>query len=153
VISLEPSLESLDGLSGVDSLCLFLTEDDRPLSGAAGYLDWRMCGALSRVLLNGVFKGERGEKMLMPTFSKVPAPRLFAVGVGQSRQLDAAAFGTLLETSATMLKRAGVSSVAISLPRGPLDDAARADALKHKFVPAFGGTVSIFAEKGLRALL
>jgi hypothetical protein len=152
--SFEPSLEAIDGLSGVDALCVFVTEDDRPLQGAAGYLDWRMCGALSRVLLGGFFKGDRGEQLLMPTRGGVSPVKLFAVGAGPSKTLDASTLGLLLESSALMLKRAGVSSVALSLPKCGLDDASRADVVKKRFAPSFApGTTTVFAEKSLRALL
>ncbi len=152
--SCEPSLESIDTLKEVDALCLFVTDDDRPLAGAAGFLDWRMCGSLSRVLLQGFFKGDRGEQLLMPTSGGVQAVKLFAVGAGPSKTLDASTLGLLLESSALMLKRAGVTSVAISLPRCALDDAAKADAVKKRFAPSFApGTTTLFAEKALRALL
>jgi hypothetical protein len=154
VTSFEPSLESIDSLTGIDAVCVFVTEDDRPLGGAAGYLDWRMCGSLSRVLLQGFFKGDRGEQLLMPTSGGVPAVKLFAVGAGPSKTLDASTLGLLMESSALMLKRAGVSSVALSLPRCSLDDASRAEVLKKRFAPSFApGTTAVFAEKGLRALL
>ena len=152
--SLDPSLESIDSLSGVDALCVFVTDDDRPLSGAAGYLDWRMCGALSRVLLQGFFKGDRGEQLLMPTSGGVSTVRLFAVGAGNSKALDASTLGLLLESSALMLKKAGVTSVALSLPKCGVDDTARAEAVKKRFAPSFApGTTTVFAEKSLRALL
>lgn len=151
--ALEPSLDALDALVDADALCLLLTEDDRPLSGAAGYLDWRLCGGLSRVLLKGFFKGERGEQLLMPTSGHVPTVKLFAVGAGSSKSLDASVLNTVLATSAAMLKKAGVTSVALSLPRCTLDDAAKAEAVKKHFAPAFGGSVAVFAEKSLRALL
>lgn len=152
--ALEPSLESIDSLTGVDALCVFVTDDDRPLGGAAGFLDWRMCGSLSRVLLQGFFKGDRGEQLLMPTSGGISTVRLFAVGAGPSKSLDASTLGLLLESSAHMLKRAGVTSVALSLPKCPLDDASRADAVKRRFAPSFApGTTTVFAEKSLRALL
>lgn len=151
---MEPSLEAIDALTGVDALCVLVAEDDRPLAGAAGYLDWRMCGSLSRVLLQGFFKGERGDQLLMPTSGGVGPVKLFAVGAGSSKSLDEPALGALLESCAQMLKKAGVTSVALSLPRCAVDDAARAEAMKKRFQPAFApGTVALFAEKPLRALL
>ncbi|MBL8950760.1 MAG: peptidase M17 [Myxococcaceae bacterium] len=152
--SFEPSLDAVDTLKDIDALCVFVADDDRPLTGAAGYLDWRMCGSLSRVLLQGFFKGDRGEQLLMPTSGGVPAVKLFAVGAGPSKSLDASTLGLLLESSALMLKRAGVQSVAVSLPKCGLDDAAKAEAVKKRFVPSFSpGTTALFAEKALRALL
>jgi hypothetical protein len=154
VISHEPSLESIDSLQGVDALCVVLTEDDRPLTGAAGYLDWRMCGSLSRVLLQGFFKGDRGDQLLMPTSGGVSAIKLFAVGAGSSKSLDESTLGLLLENAAQMLKKAGVSTVALALPRCSLEDATKADVVKKRFAPMFApGVTQVFAEKSLRALL
>jgi len=152
--AVDPSLDSIDSLTGVDALCVVVTDDDRPLTGGAGYIDWRMCGALSRVLLRGFFKGDRGEQLLMPTSGGITAVKLFAVGAGSSKSLDESTFGLLLENAAQMLKRAGVTSVALSLPRAGLDDQKKAEAVKKRFAPMFApGLTTVFAEKSLRALL
>ncbi len=34
--------------------------------GGGGFVDWRLCGALSRALLEGFFAGAPDEKLLMP---------------------------------------------------------------------------------------
>jgi hypothetical protein len=151
----EPSLETLDGLTGCDALCLFLAEDDRPLTGAAGYVDWRMGGGLSRVLLQGFFVGAREDQLLVPTAGKLPVPRLFAIGVGKEASLDAAGLAKVLEGAAATLRRAGVASVALALPKGAaLADEVRVDALKKHFLPGFGtGAVTLLAERGVRTLL
>ncbi len=151
----EPSLESLDGLIGCDALCLFVAEDDRPLSGAAGFVDWRLGGGLSRVLQQGFFVGAADDRLLFPTGGTLPVPRVFAVGVGPDASVDAAKLGSLLEGAAAMLKKAGVSSVALALPKAnALNDEARVEAIKRHFVPGFGnGNVTVLADRGVRALL
>ncbi len=151
----EPSLEALDGLDGCDALCLFIAEDDRPLSGAAGFVDWRLGGGLSRVLQQGFFVGALDDRLLIPTSGNLPVPRIFAVGVGVEAGLDAARLGRVLEGAAAMLKKAGVGSVALALPRGAaLGDEARVDALKRHFLPGFASNaVTVLAERGVRALL
>lgn len=151
----EPSLEALDALLGCDALCLFVAEDDRPLSGAAGFVDWRLGGGLSRVLEEGFFVGALDDRLLVPTSGSLPVPRIFAVGIGREADLDAARLGKVLEGAAAMLKKAGVGSVALSLPRGAsLGDEARVEALKRHFLPGFGnGVVTVLAERGVRALL
>ena len=151
----EPSLESLDGLGACDALCLFLAEDDRPLSGAAGYIDWRMNGGLSRVLMQGFFVGAADDTLLIPTSAGLSVSRLFAVGVGKEASLDAGRLGKVLEGAAAMLKKAGVASVALALPRGAaLSDEVRVEALKKHFLPGFAaGAVTVLAERGVRALL
>ncbi len=151
----EPSLEALDGLIGCDALCLFVAEDDRPLSGAAGFVDWRLGGALSRVLQQGFFVGAADDRLLFPTGGTLPVPCVFAVGVGLEASVDAARLGRFLEGAAAMLKKAKVGSVALALPRAAsVGDAARVEALERHFRPGFGnGAVTVLAERGVRALL
>lgn len=150
----EPTLDSIDALEGVDAFCLMVASDDRPLSGAAGFLDWRLLGALSRVLLQGFFKGERGEKLLIPTQGKVPPVRAFAVGVGPGGQVDVNLLEELLAETAEVLKKAGVASVALALPEAPgVSDAGRAEAVRSKFAPAFGGQVILLADKAVKQAL
>ncbi len=149
----EPSLEALDGLT-CDALCLFVAEDDRPLSGAAGFVDWRLGGGLSRVLQAGFFVGVVDDKLLFPTSGSLAVPKVFAIGIGKEASLDAPTLGRVLEGAAATLKKAGVASVALALPKGPLDDEARVEALKRHFLPGFGnGPVTVLAERGVRALL
>lgn len=154
VSALEPSLTSLDALVGVDALCLFVAQDDRPLHGAAGFADWRLCGALSRVLEGGFFAGQRGEQLLMPTSGQLPPLKLFAVGAGPSNTLTAEALGALLDAGGAMLKKAAVRSVAVALPKAPnVDEAVKAQLIKSRFAGAFGGSVQVLAERALKALL
>ena len=83
------SLEALDAMTGIEALCCFVVEDERPLSGATGYLDWRLCGGLSKILGSGFFVGAPGDKLLVPTDSRVPARKVFAVGLGRSNAVTA----------------------------------------------------------------
>jgi hypothetical protein len=139
--------ESLDALEGLDALCVFLGEDDRPLPGAAGYVDWRLCGRLSRLLQEGFFQGQVGDSLLVPTDGAIPAPRLFVLGVGRSRGLTEAALADVLSRAAGMLSRAGVQAVALELPAGAqggggeggMSEEARADVLQRAFLPSFRG--------------
>ena len=78
-------------LGGVDALCLFVAEDDRPLPSTAGYVDWRLCGALSRVLKAGFFTGAKDDWLLLPSDGKLAVPRIFVVGLGARKRLDAGA--------------------------------------------------------------
>jgi len=57
-------------------------EDERPLRGAAARADWRMCGAVSGLLLEGSFHGREGEAALLPSPGGVKAPRLLVLGLG-----------------------------------------------------------------------
>jgi hypothetical protein len=144
-------LEGLDALQGVDALCLFVGEDDRPLPGSAGYVDWRLCGSLSRILQSGFFVGAREDSLLLPTDGRFPVPRVFVIGLGQRRDLDDSSLGEALANAARVLAKAKVQGVALEVPGGgQLDGGTRASALKEKFLPTFKGQrVAVLADKDL----
>ena len=151
VAAYDVGLQGMDSLEGVDALCLFVGEDDRPLPGSAGYVDWRLCGALSRVLQSGFFVGARGDSLLLPADGRFPVPRIFIIGLGRRKGLDASSLGAALANAGQVLARAKVEAVALEIPgTGALDEATRASALSDKFLPAFKGKkVAVLADKEL----
>ncbi len=143
---LTPGLAAVDSLSGVDAVCCFLTDDERPLPGAPGFIDWRLCGGLSRVLRGGFFQGLPGERLLVPSAGQLPAPKLFAVGLGRQAAVTALGLEHALGQAAEMLVKAQVTSVALAfatLPRGV--DALRDELLGRSFTPRFPGRLLVFA--------
>ena len=145
----ELGLGGLDSLQEVDALCLFVAEDDRPLPGIAGYVDWRLCGALSRVLQSGFFVGSRDDSLLLPSDGGFTVPRVFVLGLGRRSGMDAAALGDALASAGQVLARAKVDAVALEVPgQGALDDSARLSAFQDRFLPAFKGKkVAVLADK------
>ena len=116
VAAYDVGLQGLDSLEGVDALCLFVGEDDRPLPGSAGFVDWRLCGALSRVLQSGFFVGARGDSLLLPSDGRFPVPRIFVIGLGRRKGLDASSLGEALTNAGQVLARAKVEGVALEIP-------------------------------------
>ena len=110
----EPTLSSLDQAS-VEAVLLIVSSDERPLQGLAGLCDWRLCGALSRTLEAGWFKGAAGEALLAPTHGRIPPRRIFAFGVGPRSGAANALPGALAKATAA-LRLARVASVALALP-------------------------------------
>jgi hypothetical protein len=150
----EIGLDALDGLSKVDAICLFVAEDERPLRGTAGFVDWRLCGELSRVLQKGFFTGVQNDWLLVPSRGRLPAPRIFVGGIGRAKQLTPLTLGAALESAARTLAKARSAGVAIEVPgAGALDEQARAAALTNGFLPGFSGHVAVLADKGLARLL
>jgi len=151
----EIGLASLDSMPGVDSLCLFVSEDERPLKGTAGYADWRMCGALSRVLMRGFFTGASGDCLLIPSEGRIAMSRIFAIGIGQRQRFGAQALGQALSNAGQVLTKAQVATVALEIPgAGAVDEPSRAAALVEQFLPAFkGGRVAVLSEKSVARLL
>jgi hypothetical protein len=151
----EAGLDALDAAPDLDALCLFVAEDERPLTGLAGFVDWRLCGQLSRLLVRGFFTGEPKDKVLLPSEGRLGPPRIFAIGVGKKAQLDPLRLSEAFADAAVTLNKAQSRAVAIGVPGGgQLDDAVRAAAFTAKFLPAFHGEkVLVLSERTLTKLL
>jgi len=135
----DAELSSLDALTGVESACLFVFEDERPLRGLAGLIDWRLCGRLSRILMDGRFVGAAGDALLFPVEGIGPG-KLFCFGSGLREKLGAKDFGEAARRAGQALTKAGVESFATSLPamKGT-SDKERAEAFLSEGVASFKG--------------
>jgi hypothetical protein len=80
----------LDGAQKPESLVLSFFSDERPLRGAAGLCDFRLCGRLSRLLARGKVKGEFGESTLYPP-RKLGFPQLLLFGLGPGERFSESA--------------------------------------------------------------
>src|SRR5829696_10536966 len=68
------------------ALALGVFTDERPLRGAAGLCDWRLCGRLSRLLRSERLSGRADEVvMLPPARARLPFTRLMLFGMGEQR--------------------------------------------------------------------
>ncbi len=142
-------------MGNIDSICLFVAEDERPLRGIAGYVDWRLCGKLSQVLLEGFFTGIPADWLLVPSNGRLVPDRIFVAGLGPVATMNPSSLGEALQRVAQRLARAKVSAVGLEVPgAGRVDDQIRASALINQFAPEFkGAEVLVFAEKPLARLL
>jgi hypothetical protein len=115
------TLEALDqanAQANAEALCLFVGEDERPLVGLAGLCDWRLSGALSRMLRRGLVKGEEGEALLTPGL-RLGFRKLFLFGMGPVGQAEDELALRLAERL-RRLGRAGVEDAAFQIPAAPL---------------------------------
>jgi len=71
-----------------ETLVLPFFVDERPLRGAAGLCDWRLCGRLSRMLQSSRVAGKWGEVTLYPPGKRLPFQRLLLVGLGAADRFD-----------------------------------------------------------------
>jgi hypothetical protein len=97
----------------------FCYSDVRPLAGALGFIDWRLCGALSRAVESGRFSGARGEILLLPARGRMGDWRVFVFGLGPHREADRAAFREHCREALEVLQRAGVATAAVAAPMAP----------------------------------
>jgi hypothetical protein len=115
---------------GGDVLVVPVWSDVRPLRGAAGLLDWRLCGRLSQMIRDGRVLGAPREKLLLVT-NRIPWRRVLAIGVGVSTAFDEDAFRSTIDCSLQALRGIGASSVAMALPGRDVDLIRPERAVRH----------------------
>ncbi len=107
--------QSLDELQ-TEIIVLPFFSDERPLRGAAGLIDWRLCGALTRKLMAGYLDGSFGEKALVTGPPKLRSEGLLLVGLGESTAFDTRVAHEACALIAEALTEAKVSTAALVLP-------------------------------------
>ena len=113
---LVPSLQALDSLSGIDSLCLWIRSDERPVRGLTSFVDWRLCGYLSRLLQGAHFLGEAEEALLLGPEGGLPCRRVFVLGLGERKEWTSESIEQHVKKTQKKLRLAGVSSLAMATP-------------------------------------
>lgn len=102
-------------------------DDERPLRGDAGRADWRLCGALSRLVRSGKLRGDFGEAALVPTSGGLRARWVLALGLGRRDAFDAARRSQIAEQGLDRALALQAQQVALSLPpAGPVDPGSEA---------------------------
>jgi Cytosol aminopeptidase family, N-terminal domain len=99
-----------------DALCISVFDDERPLRGVAGLVDWRMGGRLSRLLQSKRSTGASGESIMLPAGKKLPMTRIFWFGLGPSKGYGEDRLRQDLRWMADVLKAANVGECALQLP-------------------------------------
>ncbi len=91
-------------------------ETDRPLRGAAGRADWRLCGLLSGLIGAQRLCGERGELALTPTYGRMKSDRLLLLGLGSREDFDAEQLRAATHATLRRVLALGAASVALPAP-------------------------------------
>ena len=109
-----------------DCLVLPVFRDDRPLRGAAGLADWRMCGKLSRMIKANRASAEAGESILLPPGRRLPFSRILWFGLGEAKGYSDDRFKHDLSWILEVVRNAGVKDWAVQAPgRAPINPDAR----------------------------
>jgi hypothetical protein len=120
-----------------DVIALSFFEDERPLRGGAGLVDWRMNGELSRQILDGTIGGREGESLLMSTDGRMAAPRLLLFGLGDSSLFEPGRFQGLLSQFVRTIAGLKLTRPALTIPGSSLFSMGKvADAVKKEFEKA-----------------
>ncbi|HSD86028.1 MAG TPA: M17 family peptidase N-terminal domain-containing protein [Kofleriaceae bacterium] len=99
-----------------DCLVLPVFRDDRPLRGAAGLADWRLCGRLSRLLKSERATAEAGETLLLPPGRRLKFKRVMWFGLGDAKGYTDDRFRKDLAWILGVVKKAGVADWALQAP-------------------------------------
>jgi hypothetical protein len=95
---------------------LAVFRDDRPLRGAAGLADWRLCGRLSRLLKSQRATADAGETMMLPPGRRLRFSRVMWFGLGDAKGYSDDRLRKDLTWIAGVVKNAGVSDWAVQVP-------------------------------------
>jgi len=99
-----------------DCLVLPVFKDDRPLRGAAGLADWRLCGKLSRLVRANRATAEAGETLMLPPGRRLRFRRLLWFGLGDAKSYSDDRFRKDLAWIAGVVTKAGVTDWALQMP-------------------------------------
>jgi hypothetical protein len=105
-----------DGEGRGDLLAVYLWDDVRPLRGAAGLLDWRLCGKLSGLAQSGRLTGAEGEQLLLPTAGRLPWKVAMVMGLGSRVGFSGARFRTAVLRLFAAARGLGVRELAMAPP-------------------------------------
>jgi hypothetical protein len=111
-----------DRLPG-EMLLVPLFADQRPLEGPAAVVDWRLDGAITRLLRAATVTGKSGDCLGLQSNHKFLAPRLVLVGGGRWQGLDHTRYQSLIGRLLQVAERTGMHEVALCLPPSDLTDA------------------------------
>ena len=112
-----------------DAVVVGFYEDVRPLKGGAGALDWILCGELSRLLIDNRVRGKLGEVALLNTSGKLPAQKVFLLGMGSRSAETMESLRTAARTAAATVAGAGIRKAVIDCT--PLGEGRNETALRE----------------------
>lgn len=104
-----------------DLLAVYIWEDVRPLRGAAGLLDWRLCGKLSGLIQSGRLTGSEGEQLLLPSAGRLPWRFVMVMGLGPRAGFSGLRFRKALLRLFTAARGIDVRDVALAPPGRDVD--------------------------------
>ncbi|MEE3332447.1 MAG: M17 family peptidase N-terminal domain-containing protein [Myxococcota bacterium] len=88
--------------------------EDRPLRGAAGRADWRLCGLLTDLVVEEELNAELGEAVLIGSSGRLAAPALLVVGLGSRTSFDAACFEAATRTAIERVRSLAFERIAMA---------------------------------------
>lgn len=95
-------------------------QDQVPLKGLLGLVDWRVNGKLSRLVKDKVFSGKAREMLLMPAERRFKADKLVLLGLGRKAEFEEGhipqVFDFIFQTASRMKAQQVCLSISRLLP-------------------------------------
>ncbi len=128
-----------------DLLGIWCFSDVRPLRGAAGTLDWKLDGSLSRLVRGGCITGDWGEKVLLWPAEGIDAGGILLVGLGEQGLFDTERIRQAARLMMEAASRLRVQGLCLSLPGEGLEGFDAVKVAEH----FLEGLVQIYPDTGL----
>jgi hypothetical protein len=111
-------------LQEVDLLVSGFFEDERPLRGPCGWIDWRLNGRLSRFLVSGRVTGTWQETLLLSSDGRMAPRMILLVGLGPCREYSTLRLRDLFPFLFRTIQKMRPTALCLSFPceaAGPVD--------------------------------
>jgi hypothetical protein len=118
-----------------DLLIVWVASDERPVRGAAGLVDWRLCGRLSELIAGGRFAGHAGERLLLHS-DRLPWRAALAMGLGPRAEVPP----DLVSWAVAAGRGLGVRHLALAPPSGASHDGEHAVRSAQEALAAASGS-------------
>lgn len=138
VLSVDVESDSLERIRA-DVLVVGVAPMDRPLRGAAGVVDWRLCGRLWNLVSAGKILGMRGEASLVISGGGFQTRLLLVLGLGPRRSLDRSVWQGLGRDATARSMGLRAETVALAIVQDALIDPATAH---HEHADAVVGLIA-----------
>jgi hypothetical protein len=109
------STEGVD-IQECDVLAVGFFQDERPLKGSSGWIDWRLNGMLSHFLIENRLTGDWRETTLIPSKGRVVPQLILLVGLGKVRDYSYLRLRELSPHLLGTVKNLSTSNICLSLP-------------------------------------
>jgi hypothetical protein len=111
---------SRDGVDALecDLLVSGLFQDERPIKGTSGWIDWRLNGRISRLVMDKRLTGDWKETTLIPSRGRIAPRMILLVGLGRTREYSSIRLRDLFAHVLETVRNLRASSICLSLPFG-----------------------------------
>ncbi len=99
-----------------DTLVISVFKDERPLRGAAGLADWRLCGRLSKLVKANKVAADARETLMLPAGRRLAFSKILWFGLGESKGYTDDRFRRDLAWIIDVVAKASITDWAFQLP-------------------------------------